>query len=76
MSKAPELSPIGLDQLGEFSLDKFGGLYWHRQRVKTELRLSVIQNIAAALTLFAAVVGGLGSAVQGWVAYQTYHGPH
>src|SRR4051794_8996003 len=68
------LKPISLQGLSLFALDERGNLYWDGKPVETRsrVRLTRTQALGAFIVGTFAVAGGLGGAVQGWVAYNEW----
>lgn len=67
-------SKITPAQLDNFELDERGRLYWHGEPVITDARLALSkrQNLVAGIVGLSAVVGGIGSFVQGLVILIQY----
>ena len=68
------LRPISINGVSLFALDEKGNLYWDGQPVETRKRLSLTwpQAIGAFLVGLSAIAGGIGGAVQGWIAYNDW----
>lgn len=68
----PGVRPITFDETGQIGVDSVGGLYWRGKPVEVASRLSLSrwQRAGAVIVTLAAVVGGLGGAVQGVAAAQ------
>jgi hypothetical protein len=66
------LKPISLEGLSLLAMDPKGNLYWDGERLATTLKLTPLQKIGAAIVSIVAIAGGLGGAVQGWVALNDF----
>jgi hypothetical protein len=67
----PSIRPISQKGLSLFAMDDQGGLYWDGRLIETrgKVRLTWPQTIGALIVGIFTVAGGLGGALQGWVAY-------
>jgi hypothetical protein len=65
------VSPITMDELAEFSVDKEGQLYWRGKRVKTEQRItfSFWQGLAAVLVTTGTFASGLTAVLEYFEKY-------
>lgn len=62
------------DHLDYVEIDEHGRLFWRGEPIVTDARLALSkrQNLIAAIVGVAAVLGGLGSFVQGLVVFIQY----
>lgn len=63
--------PISLTGVNFLGLDDNGQLYWDGKLIKTEVRLSILQNVGVAITVLSAIVAAIATAVQAYVAWHT-----
>jgi hypothetical protein len=65
---------ISLDGLDRLGVDAQNQLYWDGKplEVKQSLSFTGWQKVWAGVVSFTIVIGGLGSFVQGWTAYNTW----
>jgi hypothetical protein len=70
----PHVQPISMSDLDHLGIDVKHNLYWDGVAVVTDAKfvLSTGQRIAAIVIGLAAILGGLGGFVQGWVAYDDW----
>lgn len=70
----PAIRPISIEGLGLLGLDDKGNLYWDGLPVETRKRVKLTwpQTVAAVIVATCAALGGVGGAVQGWIAYNDW----
>ncbi len=66
------LRTISLEGLSLLAMDPKGNLYWDGERLATTLKLSFLQKLGAVIVTLFAIAGGLGGAVQGWIALNDF----
>jgi hypothetical protein len=72
-SKWPEeVESVDVDSINRLGIDQQGRLYWNGVPVVTSYRFTARQTIAALIVALASIAGGIGSAVQGWAAYNDW----
>ena len=69
----PGVRPIGKDELECLGIDQRGILYWDGKPAQSrQFVLTRGQKIWAVLVVLAAIAGGLGSFVQGFLTYHDW----
>lgn len=69
----PGVRRIGSDELDCLGIDRRGNLYWDGKPVEVRhFWLTRWQKVGAVIIAISALIGAIGAAAQGWVAYEDF----
>jgi hypothetical protein len=69
----PGVRTVGLEELDCLGIDRKGNLYWDGKPVEVRhVWLTRWQKVGAVVIAVSAIVGAIGAATQGWVAYNDW----
>jgi hypothetical protein len=69
----PGVRTVGLEELDCLGIDRHGNLYWDGKPVEVRhVWLTRWQKVGAVVIAVSAIVGAIGAATQGWVAYNDW----
>jgi hypothetical protein len=67
-----QTKPITVDNINNLTVDSQDQLYWNGRPIVTSWRLAGAQKWIALAVAVATILGGLGSAAQGWAAFNDW----
>ena len=73
----PGVREIAVEEQDCLGIDRYGNLYWDGMGVEARhLWLSLLltrwQQVGAVIVVISALIGAVGAAAQGWVAYEDW----
>jgi hypothetical protein len=73
----PGVREIAVEEQDCLGIDRYGNLYWDGKAVEARhlwlsLLLTPWQQVGAVIVVISVLIGAIGAAAQGWVAYEDW----